>query len=196
MKKEIEFTTYYNLLTRIMSEVHPNKTTEQVAKEVQSESEGKKKHDMSSVYANMYVYVLPQISQMEAMRADIYMSVVYRLLKAFNDEDANIETFENYARHLVGLDKFVLKMDVEKDEYTLGFSWELEDNQYAPIRIQLLIDSCKSLLSNDIEKIYPTERLRDMMNVFIKAGSNLKGASASLNEALRILLDNQNFSAN
>ncbi len=35
MKKEIAFNNFYSLLTKMVSEVHPDKTTREVAKEVE-----------------------------------------------------------------------------------------------------------------------------------------------------------------
>jgi len=197
MKKEIEFTSYYNLVTQIYSDVHEDKTISEVAEEITKEAKGIKKHDMSSVFANLVALVHPQVQQMEAMRADIYIQISFRILRALNEEDGSINSFESYVRHIAGLDTMAMRYDVDADTYELGFKFADVRNEFTPSRIHLIVECVKELMQRDEDlSAYPRKRLRDFLSQVIDAGTQIDGCKDVLNEAINILNNNSGFSEN
>lgn len=195
MKKEIEFTSYYNLVTNIYSDVHEGKTISETADEITKEAQGIKEHDMSSVFANLVSYVHPQVMEMEAMRADIYIQLSFRVMRSLCDEDGSIQTFESYVQHIAGLDTMAMRYDVDKDEYELGFKFSNVREEFSAQRIQLLFVCVKELLKRDADlNAYPQQRLKDFLSQIIVAGTQTEGCEEILQEAYNIL--NAGFSEN
>ena len=195
MKKEITFTSFYNLVTSIYSDVHADKSISEMAREITKEAQGIKEHDMSSVFANLNAYVHPQVLEMEAMRADIYIQLSFRVLRSLDDDDSDVRCFESYVKHIAGLDTMAMRYDVAKDEYELGFKFGQVREEFTPHRIQLIVICVKELLTRDEDlNAYPRKRLKDFLKQIIEIGTQMDGCKDVLNEAKNIL--NSKFSEN
>ena len=195
MKKEIQFTSFYNLVTNIYSDVHDGKTISETADEITKEAQGIKEHDMSSVFANLVAKIHPQVMEMEAMRADIYIQLSFRVMRSLSDEDSSIRCFESYVQHIAGLDTMAMRYDVDNDDYTLGFKFGGVKEEFTPQRIELIVLCVKELLKRDADlNAYPRQRLKDFLIQIVDLGTQLNGCAEVLSEARNIL--NTGFSEN
>jgi hypothetical protein len=188
--KQIEFTSYYNLIAHITSDIHENRTASEVAKALRDEATGIKDYDMASVFAHLEVFIKPQVQQMEALRSDIYTSVLLSMIKAF-DDDAEIKSLEMYVRHIVGLDSMALRYDISKEKYVLGFLFEEVQEDFISTRISILTDIIKNLMTRSDDMMsYPKQRLKDMLVQLIDSATEINGCDEALKLAKQLLDDN------
>jgi hypothetical protein len=140
MKTQIEFTTFYNLLTQLVSEIYPDESVQEIAERLDSEVKSDK-DDLMALMAHLYTDTISTIQEMERFRSDLYIAVLLRLIGALKDmNDSQCRSVENYARHIVGLDKMVIEIE-EGIATKVGFVYECSNDD--SVRIELLLDACE-----------------------------------------------------
>lgn len=167
MKKTIEFTNFYNLLTNLVSELYPDETIHEVANRLDAEVKTNK-DDLMSLMAHLYADTIATIQEMERFRSDLYIAVLLRLIGSLKDNDEQVcRGVEQFARSIVGLDTMIIVIE-DGIAIKLGFGYECSEND--SYRIDLLLDAC--------------EVVRNRKNIFKKYDeSNINALVRQLNLA-------------